>query len=261
MDQRFRYIFEEKIGLSHAKNAGVRASVSPLIVFTDDDVVLDPLWLRSFAECAERQTNPLYILGGPIHPIPHDLGRWPSWLPHEALHDLPLLDHGAARPLEPFEYLWGANIAVPSGVFGDLGLWDASLGRSGDLRGTYEDVELVDRIRAAGGIAFFCPGARLQHRVERSNVSPGYVLRRAFNRGTNDHWRAAHGVPAPGHNPTLDAVFGGAIVARWPSRRIAGDVHALSRAVGPSILRARALVPGVVAGPCRRSTPGRRPIS
>ena len=73
-DQRFRYIFEGTIGLSHAKNVGVRASVSPLIVFTDDDVVLDPLWLRSFVECAERQTSSVYILGGPIHPVPHDLG-------------------------------------------------------------------------------------------------------------------------------------------------------------------------------------------
>ena len=207
-DQRFRYIFEERVGLSHAKNAGVRASVSPLIAFTDDDVVLDPQWLRSLAECAQRQTSPLFILGGPIHPIPHDLGPWPAWLPDEALRDLPSLDHRAARPLEAFEHLWGANIAVPRGAFDVLGLWDVELGRSGDLRGTYEDIELVDRIRAAGGIAFFCLNARLQHRIERSNVSPGYVLRRAFNRGTNEQWRAARGVPAPGHNPPLDAVFG-----------------------------------------------------
>ena len=184
-----------EVGLSHAKNAGVRASTSSLIVFTDDDVVLDRRWLRSFARCANRQSNPLFILGGAIHPIPDDLGSWPSWLPDEALCDLPFLDHREARPLEPFEYLWGANIAAPTRVFDELGPWDVELGRSGDLRGTYEDVELVDRIRAAGGTVFFCPEARLQHRVARATVSPGYVLRRAFNRGTADHWRAAAGCP------------------------------------------------------------------
>ncbi len=207
-DDRFRYIIEEKVGLSHAKNAGVRASVSSLIVFTDDDVVLDRGWLHSFAKCAERQSNPMFILGGPIHPIPHDLGRWPSWLPNEALRDLPFLDHRATRPLKPFEYLWGANIAAPARVFDELGPWDVELGRSGDLRGTYEDVELVDRVRSSGGTAFFCSDARLHHRVERSTVSPGYVMRRAFSRGTTDHWRAAHGVPAPDHNPPLTSGVG-----------------------------------------------------
>src|ERR1043165_5266525 len=36
--ENVRYIFEGKQGLSHARNAGIAAARSPLIVFTDDDV-------------------------------------------------------------------------------------------------------------------------------------------------------------------------------------------------------------------------------
>ena len=240
-DDRFRYIIEEKVGLSHAKNAGVRASVSSLIVFTDDDVVLDRRWLHSFAKCAERQSNPLFILGGPIHPIPHDLGRWPSWLPNEALRDLPFLDHRATRPLKPFEYLWGANIAAPARVFDELGPWDVELGRSGDLRGTYEDVELVDRVRSSGGTAFFCSDARLHHRVERSTVSPGYVLRRAFSRGTTDHWRRRSRGASAGPQPAAHLRRRGTVVTCGSTVRLAGDDSALSDPSESSIVRASTL--------------------
>src|SRR5215472_12967431 len=43
---RFRYIFEPKQGLSHARNAGIANSYGEVLAFTDDDVTVSPAWLR-----------------------------------------------------------------------------------------------------------------------------------------------------------------------------------------------------------------------
>ncbi len=42
---RVRYVREDRPGLATAHNAGVRATVAPIVAFTDDDVVVDEHWL------------------------------------------------------------------------------------------------------------------------------------------------------------------------------------------------------------------------
>src|SRR6476620_7911729 len=44
----FRSVLESRIGLSSAKNAGARSAQGHLLVFTDDDVLLEPHWLHSY---------------------------------------------------------------------------------------------------------------------------------------------------------------------------------------------------------------------
>src|SRR5438045_9093813 len=44
---RFRYLFEPKQGLSHARNAGVREACGDIVAFTDDDVIVQPTWLHN----------------------------------------------------------------------------------------------------------------------------------------------------------------------------------------------------------------------
>lgn len=45
-DKRLRYVSEQRVGLSVARNRGVSATDAELIAFTDDDVVVDPGWLE-----------------------------------------------------------------------------------------------------------------------------------------------------------------------------------------------------------------------
>jgi glycosyltransferase involved in cell wall biosynthesis len=44
-DQRVRYVPEPRVGLSVARNRGVRETDAEIVAFTDDDVVADPCWL------------------------------------------------------------------------------------------------------------------------------------------------------------------------------------------------------------------------
>ena len=185
----FRSTREERVGLSRGKNAGIRMASAPLLLFTDDDVVLPPSWIRSYSEFFSRHHLDTVVAGGPIIPVPQDLGEWPSWLGDDALIDVGKLDHEVERELWPPEYVFGGNMAVPAAVFSRFGLWREDLGNTPEDRTTFEDTELQDRVRAEGGTVWFCPDTPIHHRVPRERSSPGAILQNAFGRGRNDFWK------------------------------------------------------------------------
>ena len=182
-DPRFRGAYEPKIGLSAGKNLGIRVARAPLLLFTDDDVIVDPSWISAYAESFARDGTD--CAGGRVLPVPDDLGSWPSWLPSEAIQDLGLLDHGRDGILTEDEYVWGANLGVRRTVFERAGAWDESVGRRGDARGTFEDVEFQDRVRDRGEAIWFCERAIVRHRVPRAMITPPRVLDLAFVSGRN----------------------------------------------------------------------------
>jgi glycosyltransferase involved in cell wall biosynthesis len=211
----FRSTREERVGLSRGKNAGIQMARAPLLLFTDDDVVLPPDWIRSYSEFFSRHHLDAIVAGGPIIPVPEDLGEWPSWLDDDALVDVGKLDHQAERELQPPDYVFGGNMAVPAGVFSRFGLWREDLGNTPEDRTTFEDTELQDRVRAEGGSVWFCPHTPIRHRVPRERSSPGAIIQNAFGRGRNDFWKelsAAGGdlssAPKTGLAPGLASLVG-----------------------------------------------------
>jgi len=189
-EPRLRVVNEPSIGLSRAKNAGVGAARGRIVLFTDDDVLVEPSWLEQHLRLLSDRSDrdELVIAGGPILPISHDLSAWPSWLGRGSEVDLPRLEHGqVARPLGHWEQVWGANMAVPAAVFARVGPWNEAVGRKGDERGTFEDIEFAERVRNAGGQVWFCPGAVIHHRVTPARARPRPLLRAAFLRGMNDY--------------------------------------------------------------------------
>jgi glycosyltransferase involved in cell wall biosynthesis len=225
-DSRFRTACEPRPGLSRGKNAGVRMARAPLLLFTDDDMRVHSRWLESYRILFAGHGGEVMLAGGPVVPIPHDLGAWPDWLDQAALADAGLLHHREERPLEEFEYVWGGNMAVPKILFHRFGFWDESAGLQADQRVTrqdsefFEDTELQDRVRKAGARAWFCPGAVVYHRVDRQSVTPRRIASTAFTRGRNDFWeqglRVWHEVElVPKRNALEAALALGESLGRW----------------------------------------------
>lgn len=188
-NSRFRSARENRLGLSWGKNAGIQMARARLLLFTDDDMLVDPSWVRSYWDFFARHKDRLMLVGGPYIPIPHDLGQWPAWFSEPALADVALLQYQKERILDKKEWVWGGNMAVPAKLFEQFGLWNVAVGRRGDERGTFEDTEFQDRIRNAGGAVWFCPSAIVHHRVDRQTITPSRVLGRAFARGRNEFWQ------------------------------------------------------------------------
>jgi glucosyl-dolichyl phosphate glucuronosyltransferase len=188
-DPRFRAAYEPRLGLSCGKNAGIKSARASLLLFTDDDTLVDPRWVQTYLELFARCRSELIVAGGTQIPIPHDLGAWPVWFDEAALADVGLLHYREDRPLKPSEYVWGANMAVPRHVFDRCGPWNEAVGPKGNDKQTFEDTEFQDRFRAAGGTVWFCPAAIIRHRIDRQAITPRRVWSTAFSRGRNDFWR------------------------------------------------------------------------
>ena len=176
------------MGLSRGKNAGIRMARAPLLLFTDDDVVVPPGWIRSYAEFFSRHPLDTIVAGGPIIPVPaEDLGAWPSWLDNRALIDLRGPIRGGSE-LQPPDYVFGANMAVPATVFSAARRVERGSGEHAD--GSID----VRRYGAAGqsgrqGEAYgFAPTLRSGTGFLGA-PSPGPILQNAFARGRNDFWK------------------------------------------------------------------------
>src|SRR6266852_954616 len=47
---RFRYLFEQRQGTSYALNTGIREARGEILAFMDDDVIVEPTWLRNLSK-------------------------------------------------------------------------------------------------------------------------------------------------------------------------------------------------------------------
>jgi len=168
-DDRFRGVTEARLGRSAAMNKGVAVARGGLIAFTDDDVFVDPSWIEAYVRLFARHPG-AELAGGPIYPIPRD-GPWPGWYDDVAASSIGAVDYSGERRLTDRENVWGANMAVRRALFERIGVWGEELG----VRGTFhpnkvdpsknEDTEFQERALAAGTAVWFCPDAKIKHRV------------------------------------------------------------------------------------------------
>jgi glucosyl-dolichyl phosphate glucuronosyltransferase len=219
-DARFRVVQEPVAGLSRAKNAGLASARGEFVLFTDDDVVPCDGWIAAFAGFLRRSGGTPLLAGGPVLPVAHDLGGWPEWVGTDTA-DLPRLYHGSRqRPLAEFEWLWGANMGTRRAVMESIGGFDESLGNTGDRRGTFEDVELVQRVTARGGECWYVPAALVHHRTPPAATRPRALAGKAFARGANDMLRSRRAayvepaMPVPRSRPAA-MLAAPALLAGW----------------------------------------------
>lgn len=140
-------------GPNAARNAGIAAAQSELIVFVDDDVEVLDGWLQAILDAALG--NPEYgVFGGPIIPRlegggPRSCGREPPPITE--------LDCGPEDREVPF--VWSANMAIRASALRATGNFDPSI-RGG--RGDEE--EWLLRYKEGGGRVRYVARARLLHR-------------------------------------------------------------------------------------------------
>ncbi len=189
---RFRYVLETRQGVSYARNEGIRKSRGDVLAFMDDDVTVDPEWLKNLT--AALHGGDWAGAGGRIVPV------WksepPRWLPIERPHALaPFVDFDFGSEPGPLNVPpFGANMAFRSEVFKRYGCFRTDLGRCADKLLSNEDTEFGHRLLAAGERLRYEPSAIMHHPVLEERVRKLYVLRWWFGKGRADI--AECGMPA-----------------------------------------------------------------
>ena len=169
-----RYLAHERpLGPNAARNTGIAAAGSDVIVLVDDDVFAPEGWLRALL--AGVAANPDYdAFGGPIR------ARLEGARFRTCGREGPpitFLDLGASD--RDADFVWSANMAVRRRALERVGTFDAGLEIYGD------EEEWQRRLHAAGGRVRYVAAAGLDHRRAGDDARLPALARAGYHRGRN----------------------------------------------------------------------------
>lgn len=158
-------VFVAEPGRSRAMNRALETAQAPLIAFTDDDVQVQPDWLREilrfFAE------HPEYGAAMGRIRMPPEVTD-PALLARVAYYGtLPFYDRGDA--VADGRHLYGCNMVVRRAVLDRVGPFNERLGVGAS--GMHEDGDLARRIIQAGERIGYMPKVIVYHAVEPERLT------------------------------------------------------------------------------------------
>ena len=163
----FRLLSEPKVGLSHARNLGVKSAKADFIGFIDDDARAPADWLETALSIIEAESPDIF--GGPALPL-FPNGK-PEWFHEEyAIRG----DMGDTGVLKEGGFLIGTNIFFRKSLVIEYGGFDPELGMKGNNISYHEETSLINRARVEGKKIFYSKELAVK------DVIPGYKLSIAF---------------------------------------------------------------------------------
>lgn len=172
-----RYVFEPRQGKSHALNRAVQETTAPLLLFTDDDVEVQPGWLRCLYETAREHPEASFF-GGRILP------KWertpPRWMEQHSKSMLCWitvhLDMGdTVQPVARNVLCFGANLALRRDVFEGGLRFREDIGPrpSEPVRG--EEIQVLKHLLRNGCTGLYVPDAIVLHFTPRRRMTEAYL--------------------------------------------------------------------------------------
>jgi glycosyltransferase involved in cell wall biosynthesis len=204
LDQ-LRYLFEPRLGVSHARNTGWRAARAPLVAYLDDDAIAGPDWLARAVSVFSALESAPGCLGGPVLPI-WEAPR-PAWLPDGLLPYLTVLQlEQDAGPMPRGKFLYGTNSVFPRERLAEVGGYAPELGPIGSSNRTGEDTLVQKQLRQRGYTLWYDPSLSVQHLIPAGRVTRGWVLRRLYLEGLSRAHQQLQSTPGPGERLRLAGV-------------------------------------------------------
>lgn len=183
-DSRLVRLVLDEAHASRARNLGIRHARGDILVFSDDDVEVDPGWLRAYVDAFAACGNQPIIVGGRLEPL--WLAPRPSWLPASKEYLLGIYDRpGGFGPMPEPDQPIGANFATHRKVLDTVGGFDERLGPSyARKRLIYgEEALLTMRARHAGHAVYYQSAARSRHKMTAARLRKRAFIRRSFWEG------------------------------------------------------------------------------
>lgn len=150
----------ERPGVGRARNAGWRAAVHELVLFTDDDVVVDEGWAQALAGCLENHPEAGFVTGR-IEAPGDEVPRREVALKRE--REQQVFDATSIGNLGH-----SASMGTRRDVLEAIGGFDEALGAGGRFRSAPE-ADFFDRILAAGWTGRYEPAAVAYHEQWRTH--------------------------------------------------------------------------------------------
>jgi glycosyltransferase involved in cell wall biosynthesis len=169
-DSRIRYLVEARAGLSRARNASLAEALYDWVAFVDDDVLVDPWWLRGVERGIRRGAEVACVTGfvppaSLVEPAQRYFDERISWTSSLAPRVYDLDKRQGDNALYPFStgiFGTGANCAFDRRLLEQIGGFDTALG-PGTPTKAGEDLDIFLRVLLAGRAIAYEPSAVTWH--------------------------------------------------------------------------------------------------
>jgi len=188
---KLRYYFEPKQGKTYALNLGIKESRGEIIVFIDDDCLVDKDHLFKIDQAFQEYGAEIGIVGGKILPLWGKVTK-PEWIidlksgwwsnsffngPMGIFDygDKPfIIDHG--RGIHSNVTFFGANTAIRKKLLDQYGYFN-------NEKRVGEDTEMCLRLFEAGIKGLYAPQVIVRHKIETEKITPEYFYHWYYLRG------------------------------------------------------------------------------
>ncbi|MGO2171717.1 MAG: glycosyltransferase [Micrococcaceae bacterium] len=170
-------------GLSGARNTAIAASTAEVLLFLDDDAILQEGWFEALASRFEDPNAA--IIAGAVLPDWESATGAPRWFPPEFGWVVGCDYTGMAASGSEVRNPIGACMAIRREVFAGIGLFAEGLGRIGSHPVGGEETDLGIRLRRQMPDARIIrdTGITVSHFVPQARARVSYMLRRCFWEG------------------------------------------------------------------------------
>jgi glycosyltransferase involved in cell wall biosynthesis len=178
-DARVHVLEESRPGISAARNRGIDAATGDVVAFTDDDVSVEPTWLRALGTCFALHPE-VEGVGGLV--MPRELETQPQlWFEQffggfsrsfeASLMSVSLTgDSDPMFPYAPGRFGAGCNMAFRRSSLQGAGGFNLALG-TGTLARGGEDLAMFLNLALDGATLAFEPAALVRHSHRRSEAA------------------------------------------------------------------------------------------
>ncbi len=183
-----RYVFEPQQGLSFARNRAIAEASGDVLVYIDDDALVNSEYLQNYCDFFAKNKN-VFAAGGPIIPLyetqePH----WMSYYTKQLLTAY-LYKGNRAKPFAKSQFPGGGNAAYRREVFERIGTFNTELGRKGNQLGSAEEKDVLDRMRQLGMQIYYLPNTILYHIIPQHKLERAYFDRLTYEIGRSERQR------------------------------------------------------------------------
>lgn len=180
---RVQCLSEPKNGLAYARNTGLLAASGTIVVFVDDDTLLDPHMLEHLWEAYQETGADAMGMRVAVH---WDMTS-PHWMVPELLGTLGYFSPGIERrQLESDDIFASCAFSVKREVLHSINYFSPFLSKRSNLPSSVEVADLCQRLHQRGYTLWYEPQALVMHRATSARLRQAFFVGRSYWQGRSE---------------------------------------------------------------------------